>query len=156
MLQSAALPGPVVVGISHTTQAIGGVRDWFRCPTCQHARSWLAVVDGVLACRTCHGLAYASQALSTRNRRRRAAGARYERLKMSTIVDFLTPSAAERSAGQPRAQGDKPRGMHWNTYWRVLSEALRIDPDAASITIARYPRRWKRYQALAGIAHHAS
>jgi hypothetical protein len=132
IVQLPGLATPAVVRVTRTQQAIGGARDWFVCPTCQRPRAWLAVVHQSLACRTCHGLAYTSQNVSTLNRRDRRACALYARINVET-------------APMERTQGPKPFAMHWRTYWQLVDEACRIDPWASFLTLSRYPRRWRRH-----------
>ena len=56
-----------------------------------------------LACRTCHGLVYASE----RGDRGRGNFNRAERLY-------------DKAGGK---QGSKPKGMHWSTYYRLREQA---------------------------------
>lgn len=95
-----------------------GQRQWFLCPDCgrrcaimyraNHALDWV--------CRLCLGGHYLSEHMSPKDRRLHAAFKVRERLgqtKGGILVHF--PS--------------KPKGMHWWTYEKIRSAALKNESD---------------------------
>lgn len=57
------------VDIERTPHRCGGHRRWFLCPACERRCAVLHIVRGLLACRHCHKLAYASQFESCASRK---------------------------------------------------------------------------------------
>lgn len=49
------------VSLTTTQQGHGGLRRWFSCPDCGRRCAVVYLRGGILACRKCHGLVYASQ-----------------------------------------------------------------------------------------------
>jgi len=88
----------------------GGERRWFICPIVGCGKR-VAVLYGAgkyLACRHCYDLAYESQQENTYRRAIRRKHKIIERLG-GEIGDYFYP--------------DKPKGMHWKTYDRLIAEA---------------------------------
>lgn len=96
------------VRIDFTPLHFGGGRRWLVCPVCHARREALYVSGKVLACRACLGLRYDSQHENRRQRALRAADRVREALGWRPGI--LSPD------------GDKPKGMHWGTYWRLIAE----------------------------------
>lgn len=95
------------VQIERTDCNLGGQRVWFWCPGCGRR---VAVLYGreVFTCRHCRNLAYASQRETANDRAiRRADGIRE---KLGWEIGIANP------------RGDKPKGMHWKTYWRLQDQ----------------------------------
>ncbi len=89
----------------------GGHRTWFLCSQC---RGRVAVLYGngkYFLCRHCYGLAYSSQQESRLDRLMRKA--RKIRRQLGGGVNLLDPFPW------------KPKGMHWNTYWRLRQKSER-------------------------------
>ena len=88
---------------------LGGRRAWFICPA-QGCGRRVAILYGgrLFACRHCHKLNYDSQRESLGNRAMRRA---------DTIRDRLGWQP-----GIANPPGDKPKGMHWRTYLRLMNE----------------------------------
>ena len=97
------------VPIEWTPCNYGGQRAWFLCPA-QGCGRRVAILFGgsVFACRSCYDLAYACQRESGYDRAIRRADAIRSRLGWKT--------------GIANPIGDKPKGMHWRTYYRLLTE----------------------------------
>ncbi len=96
------------VRIERTTGPVGGARPWFLCPDCERR---VAIIYGAglwFSCRTCKGLVYASQGQNAGMRATRRAH-RLQRAMGWPAGLFAEP-------------GEKPRGMHWRTYWRIRAE----------------------------------
>jgi len=88
---------------------LGGRRPWFICPAKGCGRR-VAILygGGIFACRHCYALAYPSQRETAVDRAvRRADGIR---LRFGWEAGILNPN------------GDRPKGMHWRTYLRLLGE----------------------------------
>jgi hypothetical protein len=90
----------------------GGERVWFTCPGCLSRRAVLFCAKGIFRCRGCHDLAYTST-------RQDAIDRGTNRIR-----------ALQRKLGAPIGFPiwripDKPAGMHWRTYDRLVFQ-LRI------------------------------
>lgn len=96
-----------VVSYDRTPCNYGGRRTWFLCPVCSRRVSGLWFVRNRFACRNCQRLPYASQHEGLIDRMYRKAGKIRRRLGLEDIT------------GDP---SDKPKGMHWTTYWRLCDE----------------------------------
>lgn len=94
-------------------------RPWFLCPCCGRR---VAVLFGgkVFACRHCHNLAYDCQ--------REAAHSRLQSRALK-IRDRL---------GWKSDWGDKPKGMHWKTFARLVAEYDRFDTALWKVVAERF------------------
>lgn len=89
----------------------GGLRAWFRCPANGCGRRVAKLHLGsssIFACRHCYQLAYASQRENADDRATRQAGKIRDRLSWVPGIFY--------------GHGIKPKGMHWKTYQRLVSE----------------------------------
>lgn len=88
----------------------GGERVWFRCPAAGCGRRVAILYGGsFFACRHCHQLAYDSQRET-----------RHGRMLLKAQV------IREKLGGTPCIADDfpqKPKGMHWRTYYRLQAQA---------------------------------
>ena len=95
------------VMLETTPCKLGGHRPWFRCTYCARR---VAVIYGkgrLFACRRCKGLGYASQGEAGDDRAARQADRIRKRLGwMPGILN---------------GPGDKPKGMHWRTFRRLVA-----------------------------------
>ncbi|WP_139249395.1 hypothetical protein [Malonomonas rubra] len=101
------------VYFDHTPCNYGGSRKWFLCPHC-HKR--IAVIYGAgkyFLCRHCYDLTYSSQQENPADRLIRKA--RKIRKDLGGD-DSLTDAFPE-----------KPKHMHWKTYWRLRDEATHAE-----------------------------
>jgi hypothetical protein len=90
----------------------GGWRPYFLCPNRQCGRRVAILYGGYgryFLCRRCQNLGYASQRLDPLTRQRRKA--QKIRLRLGGTTDL--------AADFP----PRPRGMHWQTYWRWRQQA---------------------------------
>ena len=87
----------------------GGTRKWFLCPA-QGCGRRVAVLYGgkYFLCRHCHDLAYQSQSENRALRASRRSRKIIERLGGDGYGDFYP---------------NKPKGMHWKTYHRLIEKA---------------------------------
>lgn len=89
----------------------GGLRAWFKCPASgcgQRVAKLYLGSSGIFACRHCYQLAYASQREPADDRATAKVGKIRDRLGWQP--------------GLISGHGDKPKGMHWRTYLRLVSE----------------------------------
>jgi hypothetical protein len=96
------------VTLESTSCNLGGSRLWFRCPrqSCQRRVAILYLRDG-LACRTCHGLSYVSQRLTSSSRSLEKA----QRIR----------EALEGDPNMFQPFPERPKGCHRKTYERLRS-----------------------------------
>ena len=109
----------------------GGGRVWFLCPA-QGCGRRVAILYGgkVFACRHCYNLAYPVQRETDCYRAVRRADKIRERLGWEHGILNLT--------------GDKPKGMHWRTYWRLFyryGENAMFSMEAIHDTVNRRNKR---------------
>ena len=93
------------VGLDQTPCNFGGLRDWFLCPVCAERVGVLYAASNTFACRHCFDLTYQS----TRDNDL----VRPVKKQLRTI---------EKLGGTGSAIPEKPKGMHWKTYNRLVSE----------------------------------
>ena len=95
------------VYFSYTDTNFGGKRRWFSCPWC--GRSCRVIYAGeYFKCRRCLGLRYESQYETVTSRQLSKAD------KIRKILLNGRPDDGEFP--------DKPKGMHWSTYNRLVNE----------------------------------
>jgi len=97
------------VSFDRTPCNYGGHRTWFLCPRCWKRVAVLYGSGKYFFCRHCCDLTYASQQESKPYRLLRKARKIRERMGGSTNLSDSFP--------------DKPKNMHWKTYWRLLDRA---------------------------------
>ena len=97
------------VRLAWTPCNFGGRRAWFVCPA-QGCGRRVAILFGgsIFACRHCHKLAYDCQRETDDDRAMRRADTIRRRLGWE--------------AGIANPEGGKPKGMHWRTYQRLITE----------------------------------
>ena len=94
------------VRLAWTACHYGGQRAWWLCPAGGCGRRVAVLYGGsVFACRHCHRLAYKSQRETPLDRAYRRANNLRDRLGWIP--------------GVIHGAGDKPKGMHWRTFWRM-------------------------------------
>lgn len=104
------MPLAYTVNLDWTPCAYGGRRIWFLCPAkaCGRRVANLYVDgSGIFSCRHCNRLAYQCQRETDDYRAMRRADSIRERLGWGP--------------GILNGHGDKPRGMHWNTFERLIA-----------------------------------
>ncbi len=105
------------VHLTWTTCHYGGSRPWFRCPgvvnnvLCDHRVAKLYARSHYFLCRHCSKLAYPSQNVSVADRP--LTRAQTIRRQLGGAANLLEPFPW------------KPKGMHWQTYWRLWDKARR-------------------------------
>lgn len=100
----------------------GGSRYWLGCPSCQKRVGVIYHVDTRWGCRTCHNLKYSTQ---------------YESPMASNLMQADKIHKRMNWVGGPlNGQGDKPKGMHWKTYFKlVYQHQQRLEKAINSIEI---------------------
>lgn len=101
------------IALEWTACHLGGKRPWFRCPTPGCGRRVACLYpasSGAYSCRRCQGLVYEVQ---------------YEKpaFRLMTKADKIRCKLGW-GPGIANPTGDKPKGMHWHTFWHL---ALRHD-----------------------------
>lgn len=98
------------VKLQTSTCHYGGVRYWFTCPAigCGRRVALLYIAGKIFACRHCYQLAYRSQRETAGQRGH--DGANKIRSRLGWQIGIAYPG------------GNKPKGMHWKTYIRLLSK----------------------------------
>ncbi len=98
------------VKLQTTSCHYGGMRYWFTCPAvgCGKRVAKLYLGDKYFACRHCYRLAYSCQRETTDDRATRRAD------KIRDKLDWRP--------GILNGNGWKPKGMHWKTYQRLITE----------------------------------
>ena len=112
------------VYLQTTTCNYGGMRYWFTCPSagCGRRVAVLYLGDKIFACRHCYQLVYQSQRESKSHRGYRGADKIRNKLAWSP--------------GIINSYGDKPKGMHWKTYCRLLSKHTNYSNDVYAGMVA--------------------
>jgi hypothetical protein len=115
------LPNGHIVEVTSTPCNFGRERVWFVCPGCGRRCAILYP----WACRTCSGGRYESELLSPENRLMRKAFALRRRL-------------GQTSGGLFGFFPDKPKGLHWSTYNRLVAEGEAMERQLMSLAAARF------------------
>jgi hypothetical protein len=90
----------------------GGKRPWFQCPCCQGRVAVLYGYRGRFLCRHCHRLPYGCQQETDLDRMYRKTRKIRRRLEGSmNLFDPILP-------------WQKPQGMHWSTFKRLMDQEL--------------------------------
>ena len=121
----AGLPVDYRVSLTTTRPYFGGVRWWFVCPVNGDRASKLLLPSGshMFASRRAFDLAYRSQ--------NETAGDR----QLSKAQEIRRRFGGSGSLLEPFP--DKPKGMHWATYWRLRETS----EQAANMSLAGMVRR---------------
>ncbi len=105
--------------LAYTDQHLGGRRAWFRWHGCGRRCRLLYWRGEALACRLCHGLAYASQ----RERRE------YRLLGRAQAIRRRLGGTANLTALFP----ERPKGMHRSTYAQWRDKAIAAEHAGCAI-----------------------
>ena len=120
------------VSLTWTPCNYGGQRPWFRCPgvsdgaRCDRRVAKLYLGGRYFVCRHCCRLAYHSQSVAIADRPMRRA--QDIRLRLGGSANLLAPFPW------------KPKGMHWQTYWRLRHKAQKAEAVAWGILSDRIDR----------------
>lgn len=97
-----------IVEIERVPCRLGGTRPWFRCPACGRRCGALYATSTRFRCRVCADLQYPSTRESPGDRKIARAD------KIRRQLGWFP--------GVGLGHGDKPKGMHWRTYERLVRE----------------------------------
>ena len=98
-----------VVSFDRTPCNYGGQRTWFLCPRCWRRVAVLYGAGKYFWCRHCYRLTYSSQKKNSIDRLAKKASKIRMRMGGNGSLMDLFP--------------DKPKNMHWKTYWRLRDRA---------------------------------
>lgn len=117
-----------VISLDWTPCNYGGERTWFLCTHCNRRVAVLYGVGKYFLCRHCYNLTYVSQQVQC-----------YERLmeKSRTIRQRLGGSA---NLSEPFP--DKPKSMHWKTYYLLRQEAAHASQSSAILVAQQFGFDW--------------
>jgi hypothetical protein len=101
------------VSFDQTPCNYGGHRTWFLCPRCWKRVAVLYGTGKYFFCRHCYDITYSSQQESRPDRLMRKARKIRERMGGGANLLVSFP--------------DKPKNMHWKTYWRLRERAERAN-----------------------------
>lgn len=108
---------------------LGGQRPYFLCPGCGRRIVKLYGLARFL-CRSCNNLAYQCQRESTADRTLRK--------------DWKLRARLGGKPGMANPIPEKPKGMHWRTYNRIVDEIYRVETIVDEFTFALVERLTKR------------
>jgi len=115
------------VAITRTACGFGGHRVWFVCPACCARAGTLFAVGRILACRSCHGLAYRSQSFGA----------------MASAFACMF-----RHMGKLGPGFTKPKGMHHSTYLHLLTSAHAALMPASLLVDSHMQNVWSQLHEL--------
>lgn len=95
------------IELTSTPCNYGKSRYWFTCPYCKGRKATLYFGNSGLACRKCYGLCYSVENKTRSDRAIDGAFKINNRLKFEGDIDCW---------------GDKPKGMHWKTFNRLIEK----------------------------------
>jgi hypothetical protein len=102
-----------VISFDQTFCNYGGYRKWFLCPRCRKRVALLYGAGKYFFCRHCYQLTYDSCNTSPLQRIFDRANKLKEKLGGHAGIDYPIP--------------DRPKGMHWTTYNRIVAEIERLE-----------------------------
>ena len=123
------------VVLTWSAMRLGGSRPWWRC-ACGRRRAVLFSAGRGWGCRTCLNLAYPSQSERADYRAWRRRDKIRARLGAEPGCDTIWP-------------WQKPKGMHWRTFERLVAEAERADYQALCLAVKRFGLEGELQQELA-------
>jgi len=116
------------ISLDWTPCHYGGKRTWFLCPHCNRRVAVLYGAGRYFLCRHCYNLTYASQQVQRCDRLMEKA--RGIRKRLGGGDDLWEPFP------------DKPKGMHWETYYRLRKEAEHANDFSLVLAAQRFGCDW--------------
>ncbi len=116
------------VALHWTNCHYGGRRPWFLCPAkgCGNRVAKLYLGRRYFFCRRCRNLTYPSQQENREGRLRYKA--QKIRLKLGGSVDLFEPFP------------QKPKGMHWRTYWVLYEKGESADYESLDLIVKLFSK----------------
>lgn len=102
----------------------GGRRPWWRCPECSRRVAILYGHRKFFACRHCRDLCHASQLENPEDRALRRAWR-------------IRRQLGQTGGGHMDPMPDKPKGMHWRTYYTSIIRARQAEAQSWSAAFRR-------------------
>lgn len=118
--------------VTWTACNFGGRRPWFRCPgfsngsPCGRRVAKIYMRGRYFRCRRCHGLAYPSQTVTLGDRP--LDRAQKIRMRLGGSANMTEPFPG------------KPKGMHWQTYWRWSDKGRNAEMEHLRIFQSKFSR----------------
>jgi hypothetical protein len=116
------LPTEQLVELTSTPCNFGGIRCWFRCPKCNRRVAVLYMRSRLWSCRECAKVRYSSQHEGVEARLRLGASQRLQ-----------------------EPLGPKPKGMHWETFIRLVISERRLRAAWIQCIAAKLPNYSKEF-----------
>ncbi len=134
-IKDRTVKGDYTIYLTRTFPPLGGVRWWFICPGSGCGRRvGRLYVERDFLCRHCLNLAYESQ---------RKSGA-FRALDRARKIRWRLGGLGGLAAPFP----DKPKGMHWETYFRLHDEAMRAEDLGWTMVTGRIGDLGKRLKRI--------
>jgi len=112
------------ISILHSACSYGGYRQWFSCPRCKRRVAVVVLYPPVIACRHCLNLTYSSQNEHTAYRALRRRNKIGDRIGIKDQFNAYSVS--------------KPKGMHWETFNRLMRQYEFEDEFSEASFMGRY------------------
>lgn len=127
------------ITLDHLPNRYGGARTFFLCPGCGRRVRYLYLRWGRFRCRSCGRLNYRSQQHTKGDMLPYYRAAKLLR-KRFRVAPELIPVPMDLPGFIP----PRPKGMHWETYWRLYRELDRLKEEyhAAFMAEARRILNW--------------
>ena len=109
--------------LERTACNYGGERTWFLCPHCGKRVAVLYCAEHKFLCRHCQGLSYSSQNETYLERMNRKA--RKIRRRLGASDNLFEPIQ------------EKPKGMHWKTFERLLKHEQDANDASSSAVLEK-------------------
>lgn len=113
-----------IIYFDRTPCNYGGHRKWFLCSRCSRRVALLYGAGKYCLCRHCYYLSYESQQESAPSRLLLKVQKIRKRLGGSSATGEIFP--------------EKPKGMHWKTYWRLRDEAEKAEELGWAIAFYKF------------------
>lgn len=98
------------VSFDYTPCHYGGKRTWLLCTGCNRRVTCIYATGKYFLCRHCYGLNHHSQHEDYHNRQR--SKSQGIRIKLGGSANLTTQFP------------EKPKGMHWKTYWNLRNKSM--------------------------------
>ena len=113
---------------SRSSNNYGGDRLYFVCPSCRSRFRFLYIRSGYFRCRYCNKLNYPSS---------RKGKYDIHLIKIQSILQNKFKIKTKDLSDITDYIPDKPKGMHWETYYKWLDELEKAQEEHAAIFLSR-------------------
>lgn len=117
--------------LSELSNNFGGNRLYFICPSCRNRFRFLYIRSGYFRCRKCNRLNYPTSRKGKND---------LPSIKMQTILSNKFKIKIKDLSYFDMADyiPDKPKGMHWNTYYKWLEELEKAQEEYDTLIMSRF------------------